>query len=73
MSQTKAALMYDAVELIARGLHALDTSQFQQQRIDLKSLNCKKETTWGPTVLEAIRKVSFVTHSLKSILRENKP
>ncbi|XP_021964384.2 glutamate receptor ionotropic, kainate 2 isoform X2 [Folsomia candida] len=56
---TKAALMYDAVELIARGLHALDTSQFQQQRIDLKSLNCKKETTWGPTVLEAIRKTMF--------------
>lgn len=63
-SQTKAALIYDSVELIGKGLHALETSQIQ--RIDLKSLNCKKQNTWqhGSLVLDALRKVSLKIYTL---------
>jgi hypothetical protein len=61
--------MYDAVELTARALHALEMSQ--RQRIELKSLNCKKQNTWndGQMVLEALRKVSEALKSHFQMVR----
>lgn len=60
--------MYDAVDLISRALHTLDIGQ--PQRIETQALNCRKANTWphGPLILEAFRRVSRGTFSLKSVI-----
>lgn len=49
--------MYDAVELVARTLEVLDSSQ--PQRIDVQSLDCRNQDKWqhGHIVLDVLRKV----------------
>ncbi|CAL8109951.1 unnamed protein product [Orchesella dallaii] len=59
MLKTETALMYDAVELVARALFALNESY--PHMIHMKSLNCKTQDTWqqGHLLLDVLRKVQF--------------
>jgi hypothetical protein len=61
--------MYDAVELVAKALQTLDSSQ--PQKISFDSLDCKGSRTWmqGPFMLEALRKVSHLIRCPSSSMR----